>query len=137
MHNTANSVSEVTVSGTFHIRIPKSPDHPPIIPVVQAGAVGTQSTGQLSDEDMAAFRSNVEEMLDASGPGTNVNERLVNVITACICEGIDTAGWIIAVARTFGFKRGHVGSVLTYSAAGRSKTPLWRCNSDGHYSLLD
>lgn len=91
---------------------------------------------RLSDEAFAEFKVGVEEMVDACGHETNANERLVNVIAACIEAGFTTAGGIIATATTFGFNRKHVGSVLTHSTMGKSQTPRWRRDAEKQYSLI-
>jgi hypothetical protein len=94
------------------------------------------ATERLSEDAFAEFKLGVEKMLDACGPETNANERLANVITACIGAGFVTAGGIISAAMTFGFKRGHVGSILTHSTLGKSQTPRWRRDPEKQYSLI-
>ncbi|QCB41013.1 hypothetical protein E5673_01205 [Sphingomonas sp. PAMC26645] len=89
---------------------------------------------RMSDEDFANFTLGVEEMLEDCADA-NSNERLVNVITACIGAGFTTAGAIIATSMTFGFSRGHVGAVLSGSTAGKSKVPNWRRDAEKQYSL--
>jgi hypothetical protein len=120
-----NNIQKTTSS--WNIVVPVSV----IIPV----PTKAENSARMSDEDFADFKLGVEEMLEACTEA-NLNERLVNVITACIEAGLTTAGAIIATSMTFGFSRGHVGSVLSNSTAGKSKDARWRCDSGKQYSLL-
>ena len=104
-------------------------------PAVAPIATKPMISGRMSDGDFANFRMGVEEMLKACADA-NANERLVNVITACIGAGFTTAGSIIATSMTFGFSRGHVGAVLSNSTAGKSKVPNWRRDAEKQYGLL-
>lgn len=104
-------------------------------PAVRPIATGPMISGRMSDDEFANFRVGVEEMLEACADA-NANERLVNVITACIGAGFNTAGAIIATSMTFGFSRGHVGAVLSKSTAGKSNVPNWRRDAEKQYSLL-
>jgi hypothetical protein len=105
-------------------------------PLMVLPPVERVASERLSDDAFAEFKLGVEEMLDACGPETNTHERLANVITACIEAGFTTSGGIIATAMTFGFKRGHAGSILTHSTVGKSQTPRWRRDSKKRYSLI-
>ncbi len=105
-------------------------------PMMVPSPIQHATNKQLSDEAFAEFKLDVEQMLDSCGPETNANERLANVITACIGTGFITAGAIISTATIFGFKRGHVASILTHSTVGKSQTPRWRRDAEKRYNLI-
>jgi hypothetical protein len=105
------------------------------VPLIAPAPDPSPAATKLSEAEFDSIKAGIGEMLDASA-GANSNERVVILIKACISSGIDTAGWIISVAKCFNFKREHVGSVLTKSTARSSKTPLWSCDAEKRYSLL-
>lgn len=128
MFNTPKSVSPWEITVPLPVPVP--------VPVPVSSSIEPAGGKQLSEAAFAEFKSGVEEMLAACGSESNANERLVNVITACIEAGFTTAGGIIATATTFGFKRTHVGSILTRSTVGKSQTPRWRRDAEKRYSLI-
>ena len=80
----------------------------------------------------ATLFDELQELLKASG--TNKNEQAVNLISACIGEGIDTQPQIIAVLQHL-LKRGHVGSILNKSTGPNPQRHKWHLHEDGRYTL--
>jgi hypothetical protein len=59
------------------------------------------------------FHQLLDRLNETRGPKTNANDRGRVLITACIGEGINTAGQIINALAPLGFKRGHLGAMLS------------------------
>lgn len=62
--------------------------------------------------------------------GTNRHDQAINVIIACIDEGIDTGAAIRQVGMELGFDGKHMGVMLGTGLKERR----WRRDSDGKYS---
>ena len=107
-----------------------------LVPALDTSLASVPAPAEWTEAEYDALMAAIREVLEACGDA-NANERLIAVITVCIGEGVNTTGWIIGVAKHFGFERKHVGSLLTYSALGKAKSPLWQRDKDGRYSLLD
>lgn len=69
-------------------------------------------------------------------PGTNKNDQVIALISACIAEGKVTRKEIIGIAVHFGFDRKHVVLFLEYGIGSDPDSGHWRRNQDGSFSLF-
>lgn len=67
--------------------------------------------------------------------GPNRNHAVIAAITACIGEGVNTIGGIIAVLKKLGFNQGHIARFVRSEAGDRPERHRWRENPDGTYAL--
>jgi hypothetical protein len=97
------------------------------------------ATGEPSHAVNPGLYAQLRAADNACGPEANKNDRADALIVACLCEGLATAGQIIAVITGFGFDlgRGHIGARLTNGAGRSSKSSLWRKTGPNTYALFD
>jgi len=68
--------------------------------------------------------------------GTNRNDQVIVLATACIGEGIDTTKHICEVLAHLGFKTAHVAMILKTNTGGNPDRHLWSKDAAGRHRLL-
>ena len=109
----------------------KVPPPPPPSDGRQAPPVSSPAKGATDNWTEAERDALFSELRSLQAQcGSSKYDQAFALITACIDQGINTAGHIIGVLKTLGFDRRHIGSMLT-----KGKKSYWQRNSDGRYSL--
>lgn len=72
----------------------------------------------------------------AANSGTNRNDQVIALVTACIGESIDTTKHICEVLARLGFKPAHVAMILKTNTGGNPERHLWSKDEAGRYRLL-
>ena len=128
---------------TAHLQIPTLKAKLPIVdtclPPATSDADAKQERVMNGDRPAAEvnrFFADVREMIKACGPKPNETDVVINVIVACLEEGIDRGHRIVGVLDRLGYNRQHVGMTLHHKAdAGRTKA-LWWQDEDKVYRLV-
>lgn len=89
-----------------------------------------------AESDSAALFGRLSGLLGEIAPGTNKNEQVTVLISACIVEGIVTEKKIIGVVSRFAFKPAHIAHMLKHGAGAGPASGHWRRNQDGTFSLF-
>lgn len=95
--------------------------------------VTSGDTPNRTPAEMAALLKSLSEL--RSNSGSNQHEQAINVITACIEEGIDTSHEIVGVMARVGFDWRHVRINLKKNCGQNRETKLWWQDDVGAYHL--
>lgn len=95
--------------------------------------------------ETAAARSPGSIPVTAKGPyvallkacGSNKHDKALILIAACIGDGVNTKGSIIAAGKRAGLDSGHVAITLDRATGSIPTAHRWRRGADGVYALLD
>ncbi|MBD8679657.1 hypothetical protein [Sphingomonas sp. CFBP 13720] len=148
MNTTPTPIAEVRIRKTAaaakprsaaHLIFPKSPVRTAPAPVappasrsaanihIRKKAVSAPPIGQI------ALIPRLRRLVHDCGP--NRNDAVIAAITACIGEGVNTIGGIIAVLIKVGFNGGHVARFVKSEAGDHPDRHRWRKEPDGTYAL--
>ncbi len=84
----------------------------------------------------AAFEellSGLRRLDQSCGSSAGKHERAIVLIHACIAQGINTRGSIMAVLLQLGFVRGHIAIVLEENSGSNPSGSHWERRADGAY----
>ena len=90
--------------------------------------------------DRAAFDellSGLRQLEQACGSSVGKHDRAIVLIHACLDQGINTRGAIMAVLRHLGFVRGHIAIVLEANTGINPNGSHWKRTESGVYENFE
>mgnify|MGYP001068991244 CR=1 FL=1 len=104
---------------------------------VSAAHIEIRKAATKAAPETADLFNRLRALLRDITPGTNKNDQVIALISACIGEGIVIKKEIIGLVSHLGFNPRHVAKMLDAGTGGDPASGHWRRNSDGTFSLFE